>query len=107
VWFNSVLRADGERITVGADTNIQDLALCHVDPGRPLVIGERVTIGHGAILRGCTIEDDVIVGAGCVRACVRACVRVCVRACDARASARARAENHNRYFSVSRHAEPQ
>jgi len=64
VWFNSVLRADGERITVGADTNIQDLALCHVDPGRPLVIGERVTIGHGAILRGCTIEDDVIVGAG-------------------------------------------
>ena len=67
MWFNSVLRADGEKITVGADTNIQDLALCHVDPGRPLVIGERVTIGHGAILRGCTIEDDVIVGAGCVR----------------------------------------
>eukprot|EP01044_Picomonas_judraskeda_P001373 COSAG03_NODE_82_length_13990_cov_63.581744_4_plen_71_part_00 len=67
MWFNSVLRADGEKITVGADTNIQDLALCHVDPGRPLTIGERVTVGHGAILRGCTIEDDVIVGAGCVR----------------------------------------
>lgn len=64
VWFNSVLRADGDKITIGADTNIQDLALCHVDPGKPLTIGARVTVGHGAILRGCTIEDDVLIGAG-------------------------------------------
>ena len=67
MWFNSVLRADSEKITVGADTNIQDLVLCHVDSGRPLTIGERVTVGQGAILCGCTIEDDVVVGAGYVR----------------------------------------
>lgn len=60
-----MLRADGDKITIGADSNIQDLALCHVDPGKPLTIGERVTVGHGAILRGCTIEDDVLIGTGC------------------------------------------
>ena len=54
----------GCSITIGAETNIQDLTLCHVDPGKPLRIGNRVTVGHGAILHGCTIDDDVLIGMG-------------------------------------------
>ena len=64
MWFNSVLRADGDKIVIGDDSNIQDLAMCHVDPGKALVVGERVTVGHSAILQGCTIEDDVLIGMG-------------------------------------------
>lgn len=62
VWFNAVLRADNEPITLGADSNLQDLVACHVDRGKPLMIGAGVSVGHSAVLHGCTIEDNVLVG---------------------------------------------
>jgi carbonic anhydrase/acetyltransferase-like protein (isoleucine patch superfamily) len=62
VWFGCVLRADGGTITVGRDVNIQDGAILHADPGFPTVIGDRVTLGHGAIVHGATVEDDVLIG---------------------------------------------
>jgi carbonic anhydrase/acetyltransferase-like protein (isoleucine patch superfamily) len=64
VWFGAVIRADNTRISIGARTNIQEGAMGHSDPGAPLTIGEDCTIGHHAILHGCTIEDDVLVGMG-------------------------------------------
>ena len=66
VWFGCVLRSEYETISVGADTNIQDLTVVHADPGFPTVVGERVTVGHRVVLHGCTIEDDVLVGMGAV-----------------------------------------
>jgi carbonic anhydrase/acetyltransferase-like protein (isoleucine patch superfamily) len=62
VWFNAVLRADNEPITLGAGPNLQDLVACHVDDGFPLTVGAGVSVGHSAVLHGCTIEDDVLVG---------------------------------------------
>lgn len=62
VWYAAVIRADQERITVGSETNIQDGAILHADPGLPLVIGDRVSVGHGAVLHGCTVGDDALVG---------------------------------------------
>lgn len=64
VWYQAVLRGDAETIAVGADSNIQDNCTLHSDPGFPLVIGERVTVGHNAVLHGCLVEDDVLVGMG-------------------------------------------
>ena len=64
VWFGAVIRADNTPIVVGEDSNIQDGAIGHSDPGFPLTIGERVTVGHQAILHGCTIGDDCLVGMG-------------------------------------------
>lgn len=64
VWYHTVLRADGGPIAVGADSNIQDNCTLHVDPGFPVTIGERVSVGHNAVLHGCTVEDDVLVGMG-------------------------------------------
>lgn len=64
VWFNAVLRGDNETITLGRDTNVQDCAVCHTDPGFPLTIGEGCTIGHMAILHGCTIGDYSLIGMG-------------------------------------------
>jgi carbonic anhydrase/acetyltransferase-like protein (isoleucine patch superfamily) len=64
VWFGAVIRADNTPILVGADSNIQDGAIGHSDPGAPLTIGERVTVGHQAILHGCTIADDCLIGLG-------------------------------------------
>jgi len=66
VWYGSVLRADGDRIEVGAQTNIQDGCVIHADPGVPVTLGVRVSIGHGAVLHGCIVEDDVLVGMGAV-----------------------------------------
>lgn len=84
IWYNAVLRADTEPISIGARSNVQDNATVHVDPGLPCVIGEDCTVGHGAIvhaaqlghhvlvamhatiLSGATIGDEVIVGAGAV-----------------------------------------
>jgi carbonic anhydrase/acetyltransferase-like protein (isoleucine patch superfamily) len=66
VWFNAVLRGDNERITIGAGTNIQDGCVLHTDPGFPLVIGADCTIGHKAIVHGCTLGDGVLVGMGAV-----------------------------------------
>jgi len=64
VWFGAVIRADNTPIIVGEDSNIQDGAIGHSDPGFPLTIGARVTVGHQAILHGCTIADDVLIGMG-------------------------------------------
>ena len=64
VWFGAVIRADNTPILVGEDSNIQDGAIGHSDPGFPLTIGARVTVGHQAILHGCTIADDCLVGMG-------------------------------------------
>ncbi len=66
LWFNGVLRGDADTVTVGEDTNIQDLSTGHVDPGKPLVIGNRVTVGHQCVVHGCTIGDDCMVGMGAV-----------------------------------------
>lgn len=64
VWFGAVIRADNTPILIGEDSNIQDGAVCHSDPGAPLTIGARVTVGHQAILHGCTIADDCLIGMG-------------------------------------------
>ncbi|MEV8350697.1 gamma carbonic anhydrase family protein [Streptomyces niveus] len=64
VWYHTVLRADGGPIVIGADTNIQDNCTVHVDLGSPVTIGARVSVGHNAVLHGCTVEDDVLVGMG-------------------------------------------
>jgi len=64
VWFGAVIRADNTPILVGEEANIQDGAVCHSDPGAPLVIGARVTVGHQAILHGCTIGDGALIGMG-------------------------------------------
>jgi carbonic anhydrase/acetyltransferase-like protein (isoleucine patch superfamily) len=66
VWYNSVLRGDTDRITIGDATNIQDLSMIHADPGIPCSVGNRVTIGHRVILHGCTVEDDCLIGMGAV-----------------------------------------
>lgn len=62
VWPGAVLRGDGDTITVGDETNIQDGAVLHVDPGCPLTLGARVTVGHQATVHGCTIGDGTLVG---------------------------------------------
>jgi len=64
VWFGAVLRGDNTPLVLGEESNFQDGAIGHSDPGFPLTIGARVTVGHQAILHGCTIEDDSLVGMG-------------------------------------------
>jgi carbonic anhydrase/acetyltransferase-like protein (isoleucine patch superfamily) len=64
VWFGAVIRADNTPIIVGDDSNIQDGSVCHSDAGYPLIIGARVTVGHQAILHGCTVADDCLIGMG-------------------------------------------
>ena len=64
VWFGAVIRADNTPILIGEDSNVQDGAVGHSDPGAPLVIGARVTVGHQAILHGCTVEDEALIGMG-------------------------------------------
>jgi carbonic anhydrase/acetyltransferase-like protein (isoleucine patch superfamily) len=64
VWFGAVIRADNTPILIGEDSNLQDGSIGHSDPGFPLIVGARVTVGHQAILHGCTIADDVLVGMG-------------------------------------------
>ena len=64
VWFGAVIRADNTPIIVGEETNFQDGAIGHSDPGAPLTIGARVTVGHQAILHGCMIGDDCLIGMG-------------------------------------------
>ena len=66
VWFNTVLRGDMENISIGDESNIQDLSMGHADPGFPLVVGNRVTIGHHCVVHGCRIEDDCLVGMGAI-----------------------------------------
>ncbi len=66
VWFGVVLRGDNEPITVGPRSNIQDLGVVHTDPGLPVIIGEGCTIGHRAIIHGCTIGDNTLIGMGAI-----------------------------------------
>ncbi len=64
IWFGAVIRADNTPILLGDRTNVQEGAMLHSDPGAPLTVGAGCTIGHHAILHGCTIGDDVLVGIG-------------------------------------------
>lgn len=64
IWFGALIRGDNDRISVGAGTNVQDGAVLHADTGFPLTIGASCTIGHRAILHGCTLADRVLVGMG-------------------------------------------
>ncbi|MBK5291329.1 MAG: gamma carbonic anhydrase family protein [Acidobacteriia bacterium] len=67
IWPNTTLRGDMNQITIGDDSNIQDNSVCHVDaPDYPLVIGNRVTVGHSVVLHGCTVEDDALIGIGAI-----------------------------------------
>lgn len=65
-WFGVVIRGDNEPIIVGADTNVQEHTVMHTDPGFPLTIGEGCTIGHRAMLHGCTIGDNSLIGMGAI-----------------------------------------
>ncbi len=66
VWYNAVVRGDAERVEVGEGSNIQDLAVVHADPGFPCRVGPRVTVGHRAILHGCTVEEGCMIGMGAI-----------------------------------------
>src|SRR2546426_838589 len=61
IWFNATVRGDMEPIVIGAESNVQDACVVHVDRGRPTKIGDRVTLGHGAIVHASVLEDDVLV----------------------------------------------
>ncbi len=62
VWFGAVIRADNAPIHIGAASNVQEGAVLHADPGYPLTLGERVTVGHQAMLHGCTVGDGSLIG---------------------------------------------
>jgi carbonic anhydrase/acetyltransferase-like protein (isoleucine patch superfamily) len=62
VWFGATLRGDNETISIGANSNVQDLAVLHTDPGFPLSIGVNVSIGHQAMVHGCTVGDGSLIG---------------------------------------------
>ncbi|MET3495841.1 gamma carbonic anhydrase family protein [Variovorax boronicumulans] len=62
IWFGAVLRGDNETMTIGRNSNVQDMSMLHSDPGSPLTVGENVTIGHQVMLHGCTIGDNSLIG---------------------------------------------
>jgi len=64
VWFGAVLRGDIETITIGRGSNIQDGSVCHTDPNNPCTLGDYVTVGHMAMLHGCSIGDRSLIGIG-------------------------------------------
>jgi carbonic anhydrase/acetyltransferase-like protein (isoleucine patch superfamily) len=66
IWFGAVVRADKDKVTIGEGSNIQDNAVIHTSRGFPVIIGEKVSVGHGAILHGCRIGDRVLVGMGAI-----------------------------------------
>lgn len=66
VWYGATLRAEAEPIEIGAGSNIQDGVTMHVDPGFPASVGANVSVGHNAVLHGCTVEDDCLIGMGAV-----------------------------------------
>ena len=66
IWFGTVLRGDNEWIRIGARTNLQEMVMVHTDPGYPVTIGEGCTIGHRAIVHGCTIGDNSLIGMGAI-----------------------------------------
>ena len=66
IWFGAVLRGDNEQIAIGAGSNVQEHTVMHTDPGFPLTVGEGCTIGHRAMLHGCTIGDNSLIGMGAI-----------------------------------------
>jgi carbonic anhydrase/acetyltransferase-like protein (isoleucine patch superfamily) len=66
VWFGAVLRGDNDPIVIGENTNVQDGAILHTDPGSPLTLGTGVTIGHRVMLHGCTVGDNSLIGIGAI-----------------------------------------
>lgn len=66
VWYNAVVRGDGAPISLGEGSNLQDNVSVHVDAGSPVVIGRNVSVGHNAVVHGCTIGDDSLIGMGSV-----------------------------------------
>ena len=66
IWFGCVVRSERGTLHIGPETNIQDLTAIHSDPGFPVRIGARVTVGHGVILHGCIVEDDALIGMGAI-----------------------------------------
>ncbi|GAB6181699.1 gamma carbonic anhydrase family protein [Desulfotomaculum defluvii] len=66
IWYNAVIRGDADSVFIGRKTNIQDCCIIHQDKGFPVHVGENVTVGHGAILHGCAIEDNCIIGMGSI-----------------------------------------
>jgi carbonic anhydrase/acetyltransferase-like protein (isoleucine patch superfamily) len=66
LWFGCVVRSEHTSVSIGADSNLQDLTVVHTDADYPTVVGARVTVGHRAILHGCTIEDDALIGMGAI-----------------------------------------
>ncbi|MEV8262783.1 gamma carbonic anhydrase family protein [Microbacterium sp. NPDC077057] len=66
VWYNAVLRGDSSPIVIGPGSNVQDNVSIHVDAGHPVVVGSRVSIGHNAVVHGCTIGDGSLIGMGAV-----------------------------------------
>ena len=66
VWPGAVIRADTERVEIGARSNVQDGVVIHADPGFPCIVGREVTIGHNACLHGCAVEDGALIGIGAI-----------------------------------------
>jgi carbonic anhydrase/acetyltransferase-like protein (isoleucine patch superfamily) len=66
VWYNAVVRGDSDIITIGERTNLQDAAVLHTDPGIPLTLGKNVSIGHQAMLHGCSVGDGSLIGIGAI-----------------------------------------
>jgi len=66
IWFGAVIRADKDRIEIGDRSNIQDNCVIHTSKGFPVILGNDVSVGHGAILHGCSIQDRVLVGMGAI-----------------------------------------
>ena len=66
IWYNAVIRADAEPVVIRARTNIQDNATVHVSPGFPCTIGEGVSVGHNAVVHGCVVGDNTLIGMGAI-----------------------------------------
>src|SRR5882672_4896770 len=66
VWYNAVVRGDSDIITIGERTNIQDAAVLHTDPGIPMTLGSNVSVGHMAMLHGCSVSDGSLIGIGAI-----------------------------------------
>lgn len=66
VWFNAVIRADSDKVKIGENSNVQDNSVIHTSEGFGVQIGDNVTIGHGAIIHGCTVKDNVMIGMGAI-----------------------------------------
>ncbi len=64
VWFGAIVRGDNELITIGEGANVQDASVLHTDPGYPLVLGKNVTVGHRAMLHGCVVGENALIGMG-------------------------------------------